>query len=173
SLERPLRSREVMAVGLALDDAIEASVGMYVSNREEYVRGVERERTDQEKRAKEALQRWEQVFHHAGWGVAITDPESNTLQAVNLAFARMHGYEVGELLGRPLADTIAPESRSELEDHFRVAHEQGRHVYESVHLRRDGTRFPVQTDVTAFRDEAGRVLYRAANFQDITEHKRL
>ncbi|HJT76984.1 MAG TPA: RsbRD N-terminal domain-containing protein, partial [Gemmataceae bacterium] len=38
NLERPLSGREAMAVGLALDEAIAASVGKYVTNREEYVR---------------------------------------------------------------------------------------------------------------------------------------
>jgi signal transduction histidine kinase/ActR/RegA family two-component response regulator len=46
TLERPLRCREGMAVGLALDEAIAASVGMYVSNREAYVRKIERERAE-------------------------------------------------------------------------------------------------------------------------------
>ncbi len=56
TLDRPLRSREVMAVGLALDEAITASVGMYVAHREESVRAAEREKTDRERTAKEALE---------------------------------------------------------------------------------------------------------------------
>jgi signal transduction histidine kinase len=38
ALPRPLRLREVQAVGLALDDAIEASIERYVSSREEFIR---------------------------------------------------------------------------------------------------------------------------------------
>src|SRR5262249_11028176 len=41
TLHRPLRYREMMAVGLALDEAITASVGMYVANREAYILQVE------------------------------------------------------------------------------------------------------------------------------------
>ncbi|HVK09854.1 MAG TPA: HAMP domain-containing sensor histidine kinase, partial [Gemmataceae bacterium] len=41
SLARPLRLAEVQAVGLALDEAIEASVGRYVLNREEQLRRLE------------------------------------------------------------------------------------------------------------------------------------
>ena len=41
SLARPLRLAEVQAVGLALDEAIEASVGRYVRNREDQLRRLE------------------------------------------------------------------------------------------------------------------------------------
>jgi DNA-binding response OmpR family regulator len=42
---------------------------------------------------------------------------------------------------------------------------------ESVHLRKDGTRFPSLTGVTTFKDASGRVLFRADNVMDITERK--
>ena len=41
SLDRHLRLAEIQAVGLALDEAIEVSVGRYVRNREEEFRGLE------------------------------------------------------------------------------------------------------------------------------------
>ncbi|MDQ1524931.1 MAG: hypothetical protein QOE47_2855 [Pyrinomonadaceae bacterium] len=135
------------------------------------MRGVTMDIT-QRKRAEEELRRWEQIFQHAGWGVALGDPVTGTLEAINPAFARMHGYTVEEMRGTLLADTFAPEERSRLAEHIRAVHEKGHHVYESIHVRRDGTRFPVLSDVTAFRDERGEVLYRAANIQDITERKR-
>jgi signal transduction histidine kinase/ActR/RegA family two-component response regulator len=56
TLDRPLRSCEILAVGLVLDDAIAASVGMYVSNREQYVVESERQRAERERQAREALQ---------------------------------------------------------------------------------------------------------------------
>ena len=58
TLERPLRCREVMAVGLALDEAIAASVARYVSNREEHIRQIDRKYAEQDKRREETrLQR--------------------------------------------------------------------------------------------------------------------
>ncbi|MDB5310937.1 MAG: hybrid sensor histidine kinase/response regulator [Gemmataceae bacterium] len=41
SLDRPLRLAEIQAIGLALDEAIEVSVGRYVRNREEQLRRLE------------------------------------------------------------------------------------------------------------------------------------
>jgi PAS domain S-box-containing protein len=125
------------------------------------------------KRAAEAVLRWEQVFEHASWGVVIANAADNTLQAVNQAYADMHGYTVDELRGMPIALTIAPEARSQWPDRVRSTHEDGHNVYESLHVRKDGTRFPVLMDVTAVKDGDGKILYRAANLQDITERKRV
>jgi PAS domain S-box-containing protein len=125
-----------------------------------------------EKANEAQLQRWEQLFQHAGWGVAMTEPETHRLLAVNPAFARMHGYSVEELLGRPLSDCLVPESRFELTGDSAAARGDGHHQYEAIHVRKDGSRFPCLTESTEFRDESGKVIHCAANFQDITERKR-
>jgi PAS domain S-box-containing protein len=121
------------------------------------------------KRAEEALRRWEHIFQQAGWPVAVADPADNTFQAVNPAFAALHGYAPEELIGKPWGQTIAPESLEELPKQVLVAHEKGDHVYESVHIRKDGSRFPCLTHVTAFKDGNGKVVFRAATFQDLTK----
>jgi PAS domain S-box-containing protein len=125
-----------------------------------------------EKAHEAQLQRWEQLFQHAGWGVAMTEPGTHRLLAVNPAFASMHGYSVDELLGRPLSDCLAPESRCELVPSSAAASADGHHQYETIHLQKDGSRFPCLTESSEFRDESGKVIYYAANFQDITERKR-
>lgn len=123
------------------------------------------------KRSEAALLRLEHIFRHAGWGMAIADPTSNRILSVNPAFAQMHGYTAEELEGCSLADTVAPESRPELPALAKAVNEVGHHIYESIHLRKDGSRFPCLTHVTAFKDTAGRTLFRAATFEDITAQK--
>jgi PAS domain S-box-containing protein len=127
--------------------------------------------TTKRRRAERAVQVWRQVFNHASWGVVISNPDEGTLEAVNTAYALMHGYTEEEMKGMPLIETIAPEARGAWEENVRVTREQGRNVYESLHIRKDGTRFPVLMDIAVIKDEEGRVLYRAANLQDITERK--
>jgi PAS domain S-box-containing protein len=130
------------------------------------------EQSLQQLRASEAQRkRWEEIFSHMGVGVALTSAETDVLEDVNPAFARMHGYTREELLGRPLADTVAPESRGMLARHVAAAHSKRHHEYEAMHLRKDGSRIPVLTHVTTLRDESGKVLQRAATFLDIT-HRR-
>jgi PAS domain S-box-containing protein len=117
------------------------------------------------------LQRWEHIFRHAAWGVAVVEPDTDRLLAVNQAFATMHGYTIDELIGRPLLETLAPEARDTFAPDSTpnaVEHRE----YESMHVRKDGSRFICLTEISTFRNELGRVVYRAANFQDITQRKR-
>jgi PAS domain S-box-containing protein len=129
------------------------------------------DRTAELMAANRDLARWGHIFEHAKLGIVVVRPESERLELMNPAYAAMHGYTVAELRGRPVADVFAPEVRGVVIAEFAVAHEVGHHIFESIHLRRDGTTFPVQIDVTAVKDEHGQVLYRVANVQDISERK--
>ncbi len=115
---------------------------------------------------------WEHLFEHAGWGVALTDAATGLFHAVNPAFARMHGYTIGDLTGKPLMSVCPPDQHEDLQRQAQVAEEAGRATFESVHVRKDGTRFPVSIDLVALKDAAGRVI-RAANVVDISERVKL
>jgi PAS domain S-box-containing protein len=123
-----------------------------------------------QKRADEQLRRWEHVFKNAAWGIAISTPDDR-FSEVNSAFAAMHGSTPEEWAGRPVVDMFAEASRRTFPDLVRQMQEQGHLVYDSDHVRKDGSTFPVLTDVTAFKDGDGRLLFRAASFQDITALK--
>jgi PAS domain S-box-containing protein len=123
------------------------------------------------KLSEEEMRRWESIFRHAGWGVVLADPYTDKILVANAAFARMHGYRDDEAIGLNLSDVFAPESREALTLGMRIVRELGHHVYESPHLRKDGTRFPALADVTVILDDNGRPRYRVANVRDITEQK--
>ncbi|MBW2084665.1 MAG: response regulator, partial [Deltaproteobacteria bacterium] len=123
-------------------------------------------------RADEAFSTWAQVFQHAGWGLAVTDSEDQTLRVMNPAFALMYGYDVEELQGMSLAELFSPQSRPSLARHIHEVNERGRLIFESQHLRRDGTVFPVLVNMTAVKDDQGNVLYHVNNIQDISRQKR-
>lgn len=121
------------------------------------------------RQAEADLSRWRHAFEHAGLGLVLCDPALDTLNYVNPAFARMHGYTVAELTGRPVADMFPPELHDAANCNVALAHEKGQHMFETWHARKDGSRFPVQIDITAVKDDAGKVLYRVASIQDISE----
>jgi PAS domain S-box-containing protein len=125
------------------------------------------------RRAEEEARRWAEVFEHVQWGVVLGDAESGMLLTMNPAYARMHGYSVEELKGRPIADVFAPEVRDSLAEHVRTTVERGHNAVKSLHVRKDGSVFPVSIETTAIKDEQGRVLYMAAHVQDITERERV
>jgi PAS domain S-box-containing protein len=125
------------------------------------------------RRAEEDARRWAEVFEHVRWGVVLGDAATGRLVTMNPAYARMHGFEVGELAGRPIADVYAPEAREALAEQLRVTLERGHSAFKSLHVRRDGGVFPVAVESTAIKDEEGRVLYLAAHVQDITERERV
>ena len=126
----------------------------------------------QRAQAEADLRKWAHIFEHAGWGVIILSADSLTLEAVNPAFARMHGYEPPELIGRPLDVVLSPEARAEARPLADVVRRTGRRVFESVHVDRAGREVPVLMDVTAVRDDDGTLLYFAGNVQDLSERRR-
>lgn len=125
------------------------------------------ERHDAEAKARQ----WESVFNRASWAVAVADPTDHKLTAVNPAFAELHGFTVEQLVGKSLADLTAPESRSELLTHLQTAHQKTDYVYESLHIRKDDTRFLCVTHMAALKDTHGKIQLHAATFEDITERK--
>jgi PAS domain S-box-containing protein len=125
------------------------------------------------KRAEETAERWANFFEHVQWGVVVGSGDGQTLVMMNPAYANMHGYKVEELISRPIIDVFAPEAREALVEQIRITRERGHHIYESLHIRKDGTVFPVLVESTAVRDADGGVLYLAAHVADITERRKI
>lgn len=126
---------------------------------------------DEHKNAEVELRKWEEIFNHAGWGVAMIHPETGVLQAVNPAFAAMHGYTESQMLGMSFDIVLAPEARAAFPERLREIAVAGHHLYEAAHRRCNGQVFTVLTDITVVKDRDGKPSYHAANFQDITAQK--
>ena len=122
------------------------------------------------KRSEAALNRWANVFEHIEWGVSITF-DSKRFEIVNPAYATMHGYRIDELVGKPI-EMVYPTAA--LPDFYRLnqmTEEKEHHAFESTHLRKDGSIFPAQVNITVVKDDNGVVIYSIVNVQDITERK--
>ena len=116
--------------------------------------------------------RWAYIFERAAWGVAIASADGERLEAVNPAFARMHGYEPDELRGRPVRDLYPARRHAELPVQLRRTQLRGHHIWESEHQRKDGSVFPALVDVALITDADGRVACYAGTVRDLTERKR-
>lgn len=114
---------------------------------------------------------WKHVMEHAAWGVAISGLDGR-LASVSRDFARMHGRAAEELIGTPISDVFGPAHRADLLDRIAQIHALDSLHWESVHVRADGSTFPVAIDATAVRNAAGVIVSRAFFVQDITDQKR-
>jgi PAS domain S-box-containing protein len=124
------------------------------------------------RRLEEEARRWLTVFHSAQFGLAYASVTDNSFLGMNDAFARERGYTPGELVGRSFMEIYPPEERLAQKERVRLIDAQGHLVFDSVHQRKDGTRFPVLMEVTVIKDASGRPQSRVAYALDITERKR-
>ena len=126
----------------------------------------------QRAQAEADLRKWAHIFEHAGWGVILISPDGGTLEAVNPAFARLHGYEPEQLIGQPMEVVLSGAARDEARRRYDAVRREGRRAFESVHLDRSGRELAVLMDVTAIRSDDGSLLYFAANVHDLSERRR-
>ena len=100
----------------------------------------------------EAQVDWRQAVNQAGFGFAIVRGEDRRLLDLNDAFAAMHGYEPAEMVGRSLDEFSAPAAWKPLGFTTRANPGPRQQLYESVHIRKDGTTFACITDMTPCQD---------------------
>jgi PAS domain S-box-containing protein len=117
--------------------------------------------------------RWQYMFEHSDWPFAISAPNKDVFALVNPAFAKMYGYTVEELIGQPITLVVDPAWREKLSENINIVHQQGHHLYESKHIRKDGSTFPVIIDATAIRDGSGKIQQRLVSVRDISDLKKI
>jgi diguanylate cyclase (GGDEF)-like protein/PAS domain S-box-containing protein len=102
-------------------------------------------------------------------GVTITDVNGR-IEYTNPAEARMHGYEVAELVGQH-AQVLGPPELCQAMEPCDVR-DASSWTRESINVRRDGSRFPVLLWSDMVTDAEGRCIGFVTCSEDITERKR-
>ena len=133
------------------------------------------------RRAEEMLERLrrqnELILNSAGEGIYGLDLQGNAT-FVNPAAARMLGWEVEDLIGKPMHPTLHhskpdgtpyPEEACPIYAAFQYGTVQ--YVDDEVFWKKDGTSFPVEYISTPLR-ERGKMVGAVVTFQDIAERKR-
>jgi PAS domain S-box-containing protein len=103
----------------------------------------------------------------------ISKALDGSIQTWNPGAARLFGYAAEEVLGRPVTILIPPEQHDE-EPRIVERLRRGERIdhYETVRVRKDGSRVPVSLSVSPLRDSTGRVVGAAKILRDISERKR-
>jgi len=93
-----------------------------------------------------------------------------TITGWNHAAERMFGYAAEEAIGQHITLIIPPELHQEEEDIIRKLR-QGIRIrhYETVRVRKDGTRVDVSLSISPIKDSAGKIIGAAKIARDITE----
>ena len=121
--------------------------------------------------SQEELTRMSYVVGQSLDGTAIANLDGKIIYANN-AWAKMHGYEAAELIGKHLSMFHTEEQLAQEVDPFNAAViEFGSQEQEIGHVHRDGTTFPTLMGVTLLRDSNGQPVNLAAWAKDITARK--
>jgi len=99
---------------------------------------------------------------------AVVISQDGILKEMNAGYAEMFGYNVEELLGRPITDLVAEESREEVERRHRKNIDG---TYEVLGRRKDGKQLFLE--VTGRTYEIGGRPARITALRDVTERRTL
>jgi PAS domain S-box-containing protein len=110
------------------------------------------------KRAETYRARYELLAKHARDVVMFISPQGGRVLEVNEAAVRAYGYTHAEMLTLTIADLRAPETRADIPaTQLRAAAEEGI-LYQTTHVRKDGSRFPVEASARGTTLEGERVI---------------
>jgi len=130
--------------------------------------GIDRdvtERKQAEDKLRESETRFRQLAEAAVEGIAFTD--KGILVDGNTRLATMLGYELQEMIGRPVADFIAPESVNLVLNNIRTNYQGST---EHFTQRKDGRIFPVESHSHMMKWHGKDV--RVSSLLDISERRR-
>ncbi len=117
--------------------------------------------------AREDNEIWKRIFLENSWGMVVADAMSGELLKVNPRYAEMHGYSPAELIGKSMYDVLcAPGHQKDLLEMGPKIYND-RYEYNSIHVRKDGTCFPVRINNHEITVNQRRL--RIVSIWDITE----
>jgi PAS domain S-box-containing protein len=126
---------------------------------------------------KETEARFRALFESSPNGIFITDPDTLEILDCNTLACDMNGYPREELVGQSIdilhPDAVRAKTGGGAEARFRFVEElrtRGTVTVESVHRRKDGSVFPMETSMCVL-DVGGRAVVMGID-RDITERKK-
>jgi PAS domain S-box-containing protein len=135
------------------------------------IRGTNIDITDR-KKAEEEIYKFRIISDQAYYGTAITSIDG-VLIYCNDSFAKMHGYEVSEIIGKNLMIFHNEEQMPLIEESINKIKVDGGFVDEEIpHCKKDGTVFPTLMSAKMITMNDGLSSFMSATIIDITEKKK-
>ena len=110
---------------------------------------------------------WAQAGLNSSHGIALVDPASATLKAVNAAYAQLIGRAPGQLEGQPANTGYPPGAHEQLLVAEHSADLNGAATLQTELLHRDGSCIPVEVQLVAVRAGDGPVSFRIQTVTDL------
>lgn len=128
-----------------------------------------REKQQEELNRQAIMKHFDFVMKHGNDIILLIDSDLNIVEA-NERSVGTYGYPREKLIGMNISELRTPDEAPLLTDHVRTLNEKGSSYIETVHLRSDGTTFPIE--VSAYTVEVeGKRFYQSIG-RDITDRKR-
>jgi PAS domain S-box-containing protein len=126
-----------------------------------------------ERRQAEEVREWLAAIVESSDDAIISKTLDGIVTAWNGGAEKLFGYSSAEAVGRPVL-MLVPEERvkEEVEILGRIAHGEGVEHFETVRVRKDGTRIDVSVTVSPIRDGNGKIVGASKVARDVTERKR-
>ena len=121
------------------------------------------------KQVEDVASRWLTLFEASGFGLAQIRASDDTFLSVNRTFAEQRGYRPDELEGNPIWILYPADRWSSAAEQLKAVDSNGHTVYETVHVRKDGTSFPVLMEMTVLKNNDGSPTTRIAYALDISQ----
>lgn len=125
------------------------------------------------KMAEEEMRKFRIISDQASYGTVITEFETRIITYCNKAFAKMHGYEIHELIGQRIFNLHTPEQLEFYLKNIYPEYERNKEysIKEFGRKRKDGSTFPGLTTAKLIYDEDGIPLFNAVTVIDISDQK--
>lgn len=112
---------------------------------------------------RESEERFRILAHAAHEGVALLDTGMQIIEA-NDSFARIFGYNVTEIQGKPISDFVVPEHKTEFQNFIKKTPKGTLRLHA---IKRKGIRFTAETNVSPI--PLGKEKFRVITLTDVSE----
>lgn len=134
--------------------------------------GIQRLRSDQERRSAEHTSRLLASIIETSGDAIVSKDLDGIVTSWNQGAQRIFGYAAEEMIGRPIA-TLFPENRAHEEAGILERIRRGERIehYDTVRRRKDGILIDVSLTVSPIKDGAGKVSGASKIVRDVTERR--
>ena len=132
------------------------------------IKGIFIARNKAEEEAKLSAQNIHYLSKYANDFIILLDENFRFIE-VNERVIDFYGYTREELIGMHASHLRVPETRKDFMEQIKLAPVSGKTLYETIHQRKDGSRFPVEISVRAI-DIEGKKFYQAV-IRDISDRR--